>query len=434
MNEVVGKWVGFNGQTAALSFAYNPQGLISQRIGPCFSPGSACSTSSKYIHDNLGRITGIEHEDGDGPKWQYSGLTTTHYDPLGNQRSTLQDQLGRVIRSAAVITGNRQIATTFAYEPFGLVSTITDTYGNVTRTVHDVRGRPQLVNDLDSGDHFYQWDCYDELLNAQDGNGFYTSYVPDGIGRIQSVTNKDGTASFTWDTSPNGIGKLASATSTDGVTTSYTYNPSGQTATTTWEIDGNTYRFALGYDNVGRLKNISYPSAAGQPAFAIQRNYNQFGFLYQVLDANTGSVFWQADAENERGEITAEHFQNGVSTQQTFNSRGRVTSIATTKQNQTLQNLSYSYYPNGSLHSRNNEFVLMDDRYALGETFQYDSLDRLSSIHSIGFFIPRSRSPLQSGRRPRQIFDETFVYDDVGNLKQQTINEGTGTKHVQLLD
>ena len=218
---------GFDGQSIIRLTTYNGQNLVAERQGPCFYGSANCSSSGlkRYTYDELGRLIRLQGEDGYGPNWTHSGLKTTRHDAVGNERYTIQDQLGHVTKTAAITTGGREIPTTFAYEPFGLLRTITDAYGNRTVWVHDVRGRASTLNDPDSGDHVYQWTCFNELSDDQDGNGLHTTYVRDPLGRVRTITNtKDGTAKFEWDTAPNGIGKIASETSTDGITTAYVYN------------------------------------------------------------------------------------------------------------------------------------------------------------------------------------------------------------------
>jgi YD repeat-containing protein len=297
------------------------------------------------------------------------------------------DQLGRTTSSVAITTGGHEIPTTFTYEPFGLLNTITDTYGNVMRTVHDIRGRPQVLNDPDSGDHFYQWNCYNELAQAQDGNGFYTTYVSDGIGRVKAITNKDGTAVFNWDTAPNGIGKLANATSTDGINTSYAYNPIGQLAGSSWTVGGNTFNLGLNYDPYGRLGTITYPSSSGNTGFSTQQNYNPYGYLSRVTNFSSGAMLWQTDSMNERSKITKEEFGNGVVTHRTYSPRGRAKTINSSGASGALQTLQYYYYPGGSLANRSNVFLIGGEPYSLSESFQFDPLDRISSLSSVGSLL-----------------------------------------------
>jgi RHS repeat-associated protein len=427
---------GFNGQTIVRLTSYNGQNIVAEQDGPCFYGNSNCSGSASelYSYDELGRIDSALDQNKNGPKWAYSGLKTTHYDAVGNQRYLIRDQLGRIQKSAAISTDAHEIPTTFGYGPFNRLSTVTDAEGDTTAFARDVRGRTTSILDPDAGAATFEWNCFDEITDEIGGDGNETTFVRDGLGRIQSALDVGSgkTATFQWDTSPNGIGKIASATSRDAVATAYSYNPAGQLIGVNWNVGANAYGFALAYDPIGRIATMTYPSGSQQPPFAVEPKYNQFGFLYQLIDANSGSMYWQIDNENERGEVTNQHFGNGVATQRMFGPKGEITAIQTTSASNILQDLHYSYYPNGSLQERNNRFSLYN--YSLSEFFKFDPLDRIYNVHSVGFryivcpACPKAQ-PSQTSANFGEInvFDENFVYDDIGNLRQKVINTGSGT-------
>lgn len=414
---------GFDGQTIVRLASYNGQNLLSEQDGPCFygTPNCTATVATQYTYDEIGRLIGVLGPDGNGPHLTYAGLKASLYDASGNQRYVLHDQAGHVIKSSAINAG-REISTTFTYEPFDLLKTIVDTYGNTTTFTHDIRGRTTIIKDPDSGMLSYNWDAFDQIHDEQNSNALDVTYKRDALGRIQMIsTNEDSrVATYQWDTAPNGVGKLASATSMDAITTSYSYNPLSQLAGVSWNVSGANYGFSFSYDPIGRISTINYPTSSQQANFSVRSNYNQLGFLYQLLDGSSQSPYWQIDSENERGQVTAEHFANGVSTQRAFDFKGRATSTKTTRQNLTIQNLTYSYYPNSSLKERSNDFSLFGRSFALDELFKFDPLDRLQNVHSIGFLVPPPPSI-------PNIFDETFVYDDIGNVTQKTINTGSGT-------
>jgi YD repeat-containing protein len=369
--EVQQDTTGFDAQTIVRLTSYNGQNLVTEQDGPCFYNNPNCSnTASKlYRYDALGRITGALGEDKNGPKWVYSGLKTNVSDAVGNQRCLVHDQLGRVVKSVAISTEGHEIATTFGYGPFSRLNTVTDSEGYTTSFGRDVKDRTKAILDPDTGTQEFLWNCFDEIVEEINAAGVDTTYVRDGLGRIQSAlaqkSGKTATATFQWDTSPNGIGKIASVTSADAVTTAYSYNSSSQLIGANWTVGANTYAFALGYDAIGRIAKITYPSGVGEPPFAVQPVYNQTGFLYQLIDANSPLMYWQVDKENERDEITNQHFGNGVTTQRTFGPKGEISAVQTTLGSNTLQDLHYFYYPNGSVKERNNKFILYGTTFSM---------------------------------------------------------------------
>jgi RHS repeat-associated protein len=411
----------FDGETVAVRTTYNGQNLVDERFGPCHVPlpPPAYSKLRKYTYDEWNRLIRLDHGNGVGRRWTYAGLKTVRYDAAGNQRYRVEDQLGRVTKSVALVAANREVPVTYHYGPFGVLDQVIDAYGNAVRLAYDVRGRPLVLDDPDAGNNTYGWTPFNELNRAQDGSSSVSTYARDALGRVLTITDKDGTSTFEWDTAPNGIGKLASATSSDGITTSYGYDPVGRVSTSSWSVDGNAYTFAFTYDPVGRLQTLTYPSAPGQTAFAIRQVYNQFSYPMQVVDAATGSLFWQADTENERGQITVERFGNGVATRRTYDDRGRLTGIITTDNlGSTPQSLLYSYYPTGSLQCRANQMAAS----TVAEGFRYDPLDRLFEWTATNQ-ANGTTNPCTGGT---QLLDQTFDYDDIGNLKQRATEFGTG--------
>ena len=416
LNEVERDSTGFDGQTIVRLTTYNSQGLVVETDGPCFVSGAPCSSSGseRYSYDELGRLISVLHADGSSRKRTHVGLKTTEFDELENQHYVVQDQLGHVAKSVAITDAGREISTTFTYEPFGLLQTVTDSNGNVVRTVHDVKGRELELSDPDSGKHFYHWTSFDELHDQQDGNGLFTTFTLDALGRVRTIRDKDGTTNYYWDTATNGIGKIASTTSADKVTTTYAYDLQGRAQTSTWDIDGSEYSFGATYDSAGRVDTVTYPSTPGRKAFAVQQKYNSSGFLNQVLNANTGALIWQADAQNERGRVTKEAFGNGLLTYRSFDVRGFLRDIETKGHDTTQQQLVYNYYPTGSLQSRMDTLP----RSTVTEQFHYDPLDRLQEWTVTT--QAKTPVPLPEG----ELLDQTFNYDDIGNLKQRTTTFG----------
>src|SRR5262249_11479813 len=139
----------------------------------------------------------------------------------------------------------------------------TDSTGvQILRMAHDVRGRLEILNDRDLGDIFEVWNAFDELTSEQDGNSLYKTYVHDGRGRIQTITDKDGTATFVWDTAAHGVGMLASATSTGGYRTSYAYDSVGRITNTETDIGNAHYNLGIAYDPSGRVDTVTYPGSS----------------------------------------------------------------------------------------------------------------------------------------------------------------------------
>jgi RHS repeat-associated protein len=408
--------LGFDGKSIVRLRTYNNQNLVSELQGPCFYGPAPCGQAgfTHLDYDELGRLVGLRRDDGSTRTWGYDGLRTTSLDELGNRKYRDEDQIGRVQRSVSIGAAGQEIPTTYTYEPFGLVNFISDAAGHVVRLRHDGRGRLAILNDPELGDRFYGWNAFDEISSDQDGNGFTKTYVRDLLGRIKTITDKDGITTIDWDTATHGIGKPASATAPNGTETQYEYDNLSRIAATTSTIDGISYQFRLSYDQYDRVDTITYPSVGDRAPFAVQRKYNPYGFLNQVLDVRSGKQLWITDARNERAQITAESLGNAARTTRVFDTRGFLKTKQTTSGGKLVQDLEFTYYPTGSLHTR----LRREPLTIFTESFQYDPLDRLSEWT---LYSENRTAPIPV---IQPLLDQKFTFDDIGNLKARTTLNG----------
>ena len=167
-NVIERDWKAFDGQTAVLLSSYNGQGLLAESDGPCYYGPAPCSASGSenYSYDELGRLIGVTHADGSARKTTHSGLTTTYFDELSNQRYVVQDQLGRLAKSVVISDNGHEIPASYRYAPFGLLASITDPANNTFRIKYDVRGRILALQDQDRGGQTFHWSPFGELRES----------------------------------------------------------------------------------------------------------------------------------------------------------------------------------------------------------------------------------------------------------------------------
>lgn len=409
-NEIRRSRLGFDGAVINTLTIYNSQNLIAEKDGPCRAgaPLCAAAASERYSYDELGRLTGVTHSDNSSQSTLHSGLMTTSLDELQNRSYVVQNQSGQIIKSVAVSDLNQELVTTFVYGPFDTLRHVTDPGGNTSTAEYDVRGRRTRFADPDSGNHIYRWTAFDDLQSSEDADGDSTIYVRDVLGRPRTIVTKDGTTTFNWDTAPNGIGKLSDAVSPDQIVTSYSYDSKGRISQTKWKVEGRTYRAKTGYDSVGRMAEITYPSAADQAPFTVRQEYNPADFLARIIDERSSEILWQANQENERGQVTAETQADGWITRRTYTSRGFLISIEATVGGVTREKDIYSYLSNGALKSR----IDYTNTGPVTETFGYDFLDRLS------LWTVASSAEM--------LLQQKFKYDEIGNLISRITSAGTG--------
>lgn len=204
---------------------------------------------------------------------------------------------------------------------------------------------------------------------SQTKNGETTSLTYDVLGRIKTLTEKEGTTTYTYDTRSYGRGNISSIVHSGGAAEHFYYDAYGRVFSKTEVVGGKSYTESVAYNAAGQLSSITYPSD-----FVVNYVYNARHYLSGVFRGDTNTPIWEAEKLNALGQFEQVKHGNGLRTNQTFR-YGFVTSIKTSN----VQNWSYQWnLSTGSLEWRNNV------RKGLKEEFGYDNLDRLTQIKQNG--------------------------------------------------
>ena len=181
-----------------------------------------------------------------------------------------------------------------------------------------------------------------------------TEYQYDALGRPTLRGDPDGgVAVWTWDP-PNGSGLPAGQAYGTAFSESYAYDARArlESATTRIEVDGSSEEFTIrhGYDDLGRLVSTTYPSK-----LTVVRSYNPRGRL-SAREAE-GRVLVDYRWKDAFGNLTREHYGNGLVTQRDFDPRtSRLVSPVTTRgpgwSAPRLQSNTYAWRSDGSLEAR----------------------------------------------------------------------------------
>jgi len=383
--------IGFDGIWSFTDTNYDNLGRKIAVSLPDFSQNPAHYTT--YIYDILGRVKTATAPVNRVTTTNYNGLTTTVTNPKGQTLTTVKNSQGKVIQ--ATDAGG---TTSYLHDPQGNLIRVTDVSGNIVAMTYDIRGRKIAMNDPDMGAWTYAYNVLGELTSQTDAKGQTIAMAYDKLGRMTSrvLPNSEGTSAWTYDTAFKGIGKLASVSNPNAIET-YAYDNLGRLSTVDTSIGGAIYTFTTTYDAVGRVNTLTYP----ETGFSLRHVYdsNQFGFLKELVNANTGASYWKinpggVDASNR---IVNETFGNGMTGLRQYDpATGNLISIKTgTAANAgSVQNLGYSFDAVGNLLTRT------DSIQGYTETFAYDEdglgLNRLTSV---------------SGPTPK-----TFQYAPNGNL------------------
>ncbi|MFT3767908.1 MAG: FG-GAP-like repeat-containing protein [Minicystis sp.] len=417
---------GFDGQSVVEARVFDALGRVRETAAPHLISEPAQVFISNY--DMMGRLLSETRPDGSSVQHRHFPDHREKVDANGNVSYVRYDAAGRVVESADDPFGSASLVTRFIYGPFDLprqAQVVEGTAARVTTAMtYDVLGRRTLLEEYygSSSTAGYretsQHDAFGQLVQRIDAKGEATSYKYDVLGRLVRKTAPEGDTLFTWDTAPGaGVGRLASSVSPDGVAVSYSYDGLGRVADSTTTIDGRVYTVSRAYDGQGRLSEVGYPSVPNRARLRVLYAYNAFGHLAAVTDPS-GQPYWQANAVDARGKVTAERFGNGVTAFHGFDPVRFVPTFSKTfdAEDQLLQDLSVEFDPNGNLTMR------QDHVAPVREDFTYDSHNRLWTWTAAGPHVDNGLTKY------------IFGYDGFGRLLGRTVTAGSGTDNTITYD
>ncbi|MEZ5647197.1 MAG: RHS repeat-associated core domain-containing protein [Burkholderiaceae bacterium] len=345
------------------------------------------------IYDQLGRV--IE-EHSPAPNGQtavlrtaYDGLVTTTTNALDQTRTVHRNAEGRTVRAVDAL-GNEVVYT---YDALGqLVQT--NAAGSITRLSYDLRGRKTSMEDPAMGRWDYAHNAFGELVWQQDSLSQVATMAYDRLGRMTQRNEPDLVSHWYFDQRANGgacgagIGKLCEATANNGYRRLHTYDSIGRPVSTSNVLDSAVQPAVMSqvYDPVtGRLAEQTWPTG-----YRAVYDYTTAGtdwtagHLLRVrgIDGATQNVSWQALDKDAQGRLSAFLYGNNVVTSKDIEAAsGVLRSVTGTLNGQAIghvQSQSYTYDEAGNLLGRG------DANTGVTETFQYDSLNRLSLTTTLG--------------------------------------------------
>lgn len=265
---------GFDGTPVYQDTVYNAIGQVARASLP-YAVGEAAHWV-ETAYDALGRETAITQPGPGGSasvtETHYDGLSTTVVDPLGRQKASTRNALGKVVH----VQEEEGAWLTHGYDAAGnLVRT--DAGGVVTTMAYDIRGRKVTMDDPDMGHWEYRYNAAGELVWQRDAKGQEVSIVYDRLGRMVQRDEPEGATTWTYDTAAGGVGKLAEVSGPGGYRETYGYDALGRPALTTTHAEGESFSVLTGYDAAGRVARVTRPQG-----FVVENVYNELGYLEAV--------------------------------------------------------------------------------------------------------------------------------------------------------
>ncbi|MFS8066644.1 MAG: RHS repeat domain-containing protein, partial [Byssovorax sp.] len=297
-----------------------------------------------------------------------------------------RDVFGNVLEVTADDAHDHHRSSSTTYDVEGIFPVKhTNAAGHSVLTEHDagLGVLTRQLDDPDQGTTVSVHDGFGELVASTDALGRSVTLEYDALGRTTTRLDQDGAQSLTttwsWDEAAHGIGKLGRLTSPDGQKT-YAYNDMGQVKALILDVagQGDSLTARLGYDALGRVGTITYPTPAGAAPFVVARDHDAHGHVLTVRDGATNAPYWRLTDVDDAGRVRQEVFGNGVSTERGyFADKQLLQSFVTTHDATTLQDLAYTYDARRSLASRSDALQPQN----LTERFRYDALDRLTCAY-----------------------------------------------------
>jgi RHS repeat-associated protein len=400
--------------TAPLTMQYDPAGRLERISAPTgdyiafeydgmsnitaqkvWTADGQLSFSLSQTYDSLGRVLSMAVGANAPATFNYdkNGNATAVRTPLNQETVAAFDGLNRLRSETSPVEGTQQ----FTYGKLDALSEFTDGKGVETTFNRNAFGEVTAENSPDRGTSTYSYDLAGNVVSSTDGRGQTVTYRRDILGRLvamEPVGQAGENVQYGYDTGAFGVGRLSSVTDATG-SASFSYDYQGNVTAKTTVFGPFQAATGYSYDRAGRIASITYPSgrivyydrdaegrvlrvrtraAANAPELILADNmvYQPFGGMKQV---NLG---------------------NGTRVSQLWSTDGRITRRTLLKiaGNQRLSQLNYFYDANGNFTTVTN---VLDATKTL--RLQYDAADRLTQVKGGGGSFAR----------------EDYTYDTNGN-------------------
>jgi len=322
----------------------------------------------------------------------------------------------------------RNAATQTAFDGLNRIKQTTDALNGVTKTVYDLRDKLTSVTDAklhvtnytvngfgfvtqtvspDSGTTLYTYDLAGNVKSRTDGRRIVTNFTYDALDRPLTMTYPSATAenvAFVYDATTGGnfgVGRLTSVTDAAG-TASFVYDAFGNRVLEKRTIAGVVYTTGYSYDLAKNLTKITYPSG-----LIVNYQRDGLGEISQVsVQSNSGSppnVIASNIGYLPFGPVQNVTLGNGVQISNSYDLDYRLTGTQAAGSS-TVQALTVAYDPASNIESIRDNLSPN-----LSQTFQHDPLGRVTK--GTGVYGA-----------------DNYTYDALGNrLTRSLVNGGTAS-------
>ncbi|WP_035644073.1 glycohydrolase toxin TNT-related protein [Flavobacterium sp. ASV13] len=339
--------------------------------------GSSTSQFNEIQYDVYGRITKSISFNGKIVDNEYTPASTIVTIKEGSKRKiVIKDAIGNITSMTDTPGG------TVTYKYFANGKLRESDFGGVKTTItQDGWGRKTKLVDSSAGTYSYEYNDFGEIVKETTPNGT-TSYLLDEVGKLKEKTIVGGAVNNSKTTYVyDGDTKLLIGTTFEDflngttITEDYGYDSSKRINKKIETTPYAKFTKDLTYDAFGRIyTETSTAEAAGKSSSKkISNTYNN-GSHWQILDGITGSVLWQTNTLNAKGNILTA-LNGPIKITNSYDNYNYVSEfkydLAATPTTNVLTLGTVFDAQKGNLTSRTNNL------FNRSETFKYDSLDRL---------------------------------------------------------
>ncbi len=364
--------IDFEGEAVYTDTHYTPQGNI-DRVSLPYRSGTQ-AVFSYYQYDELQRVKMVTLPDNTTAKTEYYPNSVKSINALEQTTQKYFNAAGWLVRSE----DNAGKSVEYMYFSDGKLKSaqIVDQAATTIELTYNARGQRHSLSDPNYGLTLTHYDAYDRLTEQISPKKETTTFTYDGLGRMTTRNGPEGLTSWEYDITPGRMGSLKSVGNETHQTT-YTYDNLLRVTQVVDRIVDDEYTTSYTYDVYGRAKTTEYPTGYSLISF-----YNEHGYLSHFREGGSNNKVWEALEINALGQINRFATGNGLQTTNTYYPGNARLHTVQTKAGETtpIQDMEYGWDALGNLNYRK-KWIDRDNSIYLNESFGYDVLNRLETIH-----------------------------------------------------
>jgi YD repeat-containing protein len=384
-------------------FEYYPDGNISKKTEP-----NGRITDYVYVNgDMTSRIEALGTVDERTTTYTYNSygqvLTITTHDGIVT-KYTYDSVTGNMLSKTEAFGTVDEITTNYTYYSDGQVDTIIDPKGYVTKHMYDQYGNVENITyayGVLNQTITYVNDIMGNVKSMSDANGNKTDYEYDSKDQLKKQINPDGgEINYEYDLR----GNRTAVTDANGNRTTYTYDVFNTLVITT-DPDGNTITNT--YDDEGNVVSTEIKDSVGTVMTSTTYTYDIYNKFKKTIHQDTTYTELTYD---DYGNIETKRDENGKITTFGYDFLDRLKSVKDPDLKDTLY--TYDYRDNlKTVEDANNNIT----------SYDYDKLNRLKLITSpdtgLTEYTYDDNGNMETKKDAENV-TVTYIYDELNRLEE----------------